>query len=306
MAKAWRPKLDEVPVDEALTLVVARKRGRGLEARKVRTSQSVSKALREACQETVDVLKESDVVDYGPDALIDEGEYMSVPARIVEDESRELVTSLQKGSALDTLDPREIPKRLWFYAAVVGDNPGSRTAFVRKADPHLTAKPGAIIASLGGTLSKVEEPVFVLDARFDVVVMPEGLAVLKETPFETLFRGAPELGERIPTWAEAVTDALPIAPGGPERLVEAARRNSRVARRLRSIHEQGHLAGVTIEKVRSVARQQGLDDKKLIKGNQLVIDEHTDTSTLLRLLNDDLFTGGLSGRRFAADRKRTR
>lgn len=306
MTTRWRPKLDEVPVDEALTLVVARKRGKGIEGRKVRTAAPVTNALREACRNTLNLLDGFDAVGYGPDALIDDEEYMAVPARVIEDESRQVMDLLQRASALDTLDPRQIPRSLWLYAAVVGDDPDDRVAFVRKVDPHLAAKPGAVIATLGETLSKIDEPVFVLEARFDLVAMSDGLAVLNATPFETLFRGAPELAERVPVWAKAIMDQLPIAPGGADRLIEAARRNVRFARRLRSIHEQGHLAGVTVTRLRKVARDQGLDEDTLFKGDELVIDEKTDTATLLSLLNDDLFTGGISGQKFAADRKRAR
>ena len=64
---------------------------------------------------------------------------------------------------------------------------------MRKTDPHLTAKPGWVISSLGETLSRLDEPVFVLESRFDVLVLPDGLAVLNATPFallnEDLFKG---------------------------------------------------------------------------------------------------------------------
>jgi hypothetical protein len=306
MTTRWRPNLDELPIDKALTLIVVRKRGNGVDGRKVRTATPVTRVLRQACHNTANMLRGFDAISYGPDALIEDEEYMAVPAEVVENESRQVMALLRRATALDTLDPREIPKRLWFYAAVVGANPGDRVAFVRKVNPHLIAKPGAVIATLGETLSKVDEPVFVLEAQFDLVVFTGGVAVLNATPFETLFRGAPELGERIPIWAKAISDQLPVAAGGTDRLIDAGRRNSRLARRLRSIYEQGHLADVTIEKLRSVARDQGLDERTLFEGDELVINENTDTTTLLRFLNDDLFTGGLSGRRFTADRKRTR
>jgi hypothetical protein len=121
-----------------------------------------------------------------------------------------------------------------------------------------------------------------------------------------LFRGAPELERRIPVWTRAITDHLPIAGGGAEILQDAATRNSRFARRLRAIYEAGHLEGIRIEQLREVAADQALDEASLFRDDQLVIDENSDTDMLLRFLNDDLFTGGLSGRRFAADRKKAR
>ena len=306
MSTPWHPNLEAIDVEEALTLIVSWKERKQVEGRMVRTARSVTEALRGTCRETLNDLREFGAVSYGPDAHIETGEYMAVPAHVVEEESMHVLDLLRRAPALDPLDPRDIPPKLWFYAAVIGDQPSRRAAFVRRTDPHVEAKPGWVIGTLGETLSRTEQPVFVLESRFDVLAVDEGLVVLNATPFETLFRGAPELGERIPVWARGITDHLPVDPQSAERLMEAARRNSFLARRLRSIYEQGHLAGVSVAQLRKEARAQGLDDTTLFKGGKLLIDESTDADTLLRLLNEDLFTGGLSGRKYAADRKRAR
>jgi len=306
MKSQWRPDLEAIPVDEALTLVVTWKKGKELEGRMVRVASDVASALRDACRQTLHSLRESEAVAYGPDAHIDAGEYMAVPRGVVDEETLHILDLLERASGLETLDPRRIPPKLWFYAAVVGDEPKRRAAFIRKMDPHRIAKPGNILATLGETLSRVEQPVFVLESRFDLLALSDGLVVLNTTAFETLFRSAPELGERVPVWAGAITKHLPIDNEGTKRLVEAAKRNSRLARRLRSIYQQGHLVNVTVAQLRREARNQGLDEAALFEGDKLVIDESTDIDALLRLLNEDLFTGGLTGRKYAADRKRVR
>lgn len=265
----------------------------------------VVEELREACRETVTWLQQLHVVDYSADALVETGEYMAVPLRVVQEEDSTVLDLLRRAAALDRLDAAEIPTRLWFYAAVIGDDPDERVAFVRKTDPHKVARPGKILTTLGDVLSRIDDPVFVLEHRFDLVVLERGLAVINPVAFETLFRGAPGLVRRIPEWARAITDHLPVADGGAERLVEACVRDSRLARRLRAIHEQGHLSSVSIGDLRQEMREQDLDEEELISDGELVIDER-DPGTLLRLLNEDLFVGGLSGRRFAADRKRVR
>lgn len=306
MNGVWLPDLETIPIDEALTLVVAWKRGKTLEGRMVRTTSNVASEVRDACRRTVQELREREAVSYGPDAHVEANEYMAVPRSVVDEETMHVLDLLGRASALDVLDPRDIPPKLWFYAAILGDEPERRAAFIRKTDPHRIAKPGNILATLGESLSRVEQPLFVLESRFDLLALPEGLVVLNATAFETLFRGAPELGERIPVWAASITQHLPIDNEGAGRLVEAAKRNSRLARRLRSIYEQGHLVNVTIAQLRQEARTQGLDETALFDGDKLVIDESTDIDALLRLLNEDLFTGGLSGRKYAADRKRVR
>ena len=305
MTPKWRPKLDEIDLDEALTLVVAWRRGKRLGGAMVPLAGEVVQELRQACRETVRWLQQHEVVDYGADGHVETDEYMAVPLGIVQEEASAVLDLLRRAAALDRLDAAEIPKKLWFYAAVVGDDPGGRVAFVRKTDPHKSAKPGRILTTLGDVLSRIDEPVFVLEHRFDLVVLEDGLAVINPVAFETLFRGAPGLVRRIPEWAKAITDHLPVADDGAERLVEACSRDSRLARRLRSIHERGHLGSVTIERLRQEMRSQGLDENELISGGALVINEE-DPGTLLRLLNEDLFVGGLSGTRFSADRKRVR
>lgn len=178
-------------------------------------------------------------------------------------------------------------------------------AFVRKTDPHLTAKPGWVVGSLGQTLSRLDDPVFVLESRFDVIVLPEGLAVLNGTPFEVLFRRAEEMEDRVDTWAGAISEYIPIAGDGLQKLLEASRRSVRLEKRLRSIYDSGHLENVTLDQLKAAAEDQGLDVASLFSKDGLVITEKTDTLTLLAFLNEDLFKGGLTGTKFAADRKRT-
>lgn len=85
-------------------------------------------------------------------------------------------------------------------------------------------------------------------------------------------------------------------------LAEKARSNRRLRRRLRAIHERGHLQDVDIEAVRNHIREVGLDEAQLISGDELVVDE-ADPMTLLYLLNEDFFTGGLTTAGFRSERK---
>lgn len=114
------------------------------------------------------------------------------------------------------------------------------------------------------------------------------------------------MSERVITWADAITDHFPIAGDGEGMLIEAARRSSRLAKRMRSIHDSGHLETVTLAQLRAAAKDQGLDVSSLFSKDGLVVTEETDTLTLLALLNEDLFKGGLTGTAYSADRKRRR
>ncbi len=236
MAKKWLPEFDDIPIDEALTLVVARKKGKGVEGWVVDLGPEAEDDLREACRRSLEYLETADAVAFSPDALIDEGEYLAVPKHVV-GADHAILEMLREAGALDQLDAHHIPK-LWFYAVVLGNDPDSRTAFIRKSNPHVVARAGRFIMSLGQALTVIKKPVFVIDDRFDVVTSEGGLAVLNSTPFETLFRGADEMGERVGVWVTAVSDHLPIDGDGAELLEEACRRNARFARRLRSIYRE--------------------------------------------------------------------
>jgi len=126
---------------------------------------------------------------------------------------------------------------------------------------------------------------------------------VSENSFEMLFREAPELTARLPRYVESVAAALPFAEGAGEALADACARNSRFARRLRSIHERGHLQGVTLDRLRHEITRHGLREEDYVRDGHLVADN---PEMLLRILNEDLFTGGLSDTQYQAERKTAR
>jgi hypothetical protein len=70
------------------------------------------------------------------------------------------------------------------------------------------------------------------------------------------------------------------------------------------ISDRGHLPSVTIERIRAHIRDQGLDEKALIQEGELIVPD--DPSILLKLLNEDLFKGGLTDVAFVSDNKAPR
>src|SRR5205085_770768 len=60
-----------------------------------------------------------------------------------------------------------------------------------------------------------------------------------------------------------------------------------------------------IESVRNHIRAVGLSEDELVSGDELVVDE-ADPMTLLYLLNEDFFTGGLTTTGFRSERKAPR
>jgi hypothetical protein len=302
MTNGWPPDLNGLEIEGALTLLVVSRSRSGLEPYAVDLREDAEAAFREACHTTLTELQAAQVVVFGPDVYLESGEYLAVPDHVV-GLDHPILDLLHNAGAAEALAPTDIP-RLWFYAVLVGDNPDDRLAFIRKADPHIVAKTGRAIMTLGDALRVINRPVFVIDERFDLLVLPGGLAVAYMTPFEVLFRGTDEMEARVDVWATAISDNIQIAPEDLELLVESARRNSRLGRKMRSIYERGHLANVQIATIRDAAAAMGLDVAAIFEGDRLLIREDSDLTMLLRLLNEDLFEGALTGQDFAADRKR--
>jgi hypothetical protein len=289
-----------IPVDEALTLVVGWKTADGYDLGRVELHESVAEDLREACRDVVEKLASRQPKAYGPDALIAQEEYLVVPERILEPDLT-IAGPLRRAAGLDSIGARDLPTRpLALYSVVVGDQTDQRWAFVRKSNPAKVARPGRIVATLGNTLTRVRAPVFVFDYWFDLVLLPAGAFVLNQIAFNLLFRDVAVLARRRSAWVADIAARLPFADDGAERLAEAAQADSRLWSRLRSIHERGHLADVTIDDVRRYARRQGIDVTRMIQDNQLVYDL-TNRFDLLKLLNEDLFLGGLTGEPFEGE-----
>jgi hypothetical protein len=191
-----------------------------------------------------------------------------------------------------------------FYAVVMGNDPDTRVAFVRKNNPTKSLDPGKrLLFAYGDRLTRVTEPLLSLDTTFDLVVTPDGIAVINQDQFERLFRDASALVERYPVWAESFT-TLGLDAAQETALVAKCRTDSRVASRLREIYESGHLAAgkVTATQVLSRADKIGLGRDRFMSNGKLSFDG-PDTSLLLRLLNEDIWTGDFSNRIYVAGSK---
>jgi hypothetical protein len=132
-----------------------------------------------------------------------------------------------------------------------------------------------------------------------------GVIATNQNAFELLFRETDAVLAAIPEWVAGIAEHLPLAGNGAEVLAQKAQTNSGLRRRLRALHERGHLENVDIEDVRAHIQELGLPEDELISGDELVVDE-ADPRTLLYLLNEDFFVGGLTTTGFRSERKAPR
>lgn len=337
MSPVRKWKLDPSSVDVAgdITLAVARRSGRRLHGYKVEFASGAGEVIRDVCRETLERVRQRTARQYEASLRIDDQrEYLAVPDEQLvmhesfrpkrqrrapgsKDDGNPAVTSietdpqvrelLRRASGLDRLPAEHLTRFAFqFYAAVVGSDPARRTSFVRKKNPAKVLKRGGLVFSYGDRLTEVRDPLMLLDDRFDLIVAGQGLAVLEQDVFESLFRDVEVLAERYPVYAKAF-ETLRLGESELEILVDRCRRDSRLGARLRQIYESGHLAAGNVstkQVIREIDRLE-LPRDRLLSDGKLDF-SGADASTILKLLNDDLFIGGLSKVSYEAGSKARR
>lgn len=299
-----------------VTLLLGRRRGSGIEARRVECHRDVRRQLRQRCKECLNVLRKRTLVSYGPDTNIalEPGKYLSVRrSKISKTEGAievdpELLRLVDNATESETLSAADIGAKPFLFYAVVVENPdGARVAFIRKVSPVVGVKPGFFLAGYGQTLTSVTEPMFVFHPNFDIVLTPDRLLALNQVAFEQLFRDVKAVVARYPDYVAAIASALPIEAASATRLVDYCTHNSGLARKLRAIKESGHLSRrrITLDEIRAYAAAEGLVADSFIDDDHITFTKST-SRDVLKLLNEDLYTGRLSGRKLEASAKTSR
>jgi hypothetical protein len=296
--------LGRLRIPRALGLRVAWRVGRHIEGGDIRMSLSVAEHLHEAARATITDIQEGELRSYSADMYLEAEEtlYANDPELIA---TSPLNNVLFPEEPLPTISARSLPERPLLLYAITFQSGGSPVAFVRKMNPHRGARAGRLFALLGNTLTDPGKPVFTLDPRFDLIVSPAGVIARELGVFELLFKETEAVLAAIPDWVEEIADHLPLAGDGAAVLKEKSSKSSRLRRQLRSIHERGHLADVSIDRIRRHITALGLEQADFIAGDELVVDE-ADPRMLLDLLNEDLFVGGLTDAGFRSERKSLR
>ena len=215
--------------------------------------------------------------------------------------------ALLTAEGLPVLTPQSIPAaNLELYALTIGNTPGSRAAFVRRANPRRGLRAGRLLTSLSDTLTRIDEPVFGFDLNIDLIFVGERVHVLSQSAFRALFRDQEALAAQVPAWTGDLAGHLPISQAGLDRLAAKAVRDRRIASRLETIVNRGHLDGITSDRIRETMTQVGLDPDVLLTdaGELEFADEHI--PTVLQFLNEDLFYGAITNVSFRADKKAAR
>lgn len=287
-------------LDGSLHLVVAWVSGQSYAARQVKMSDEVADKLKSYADGALGGL--SDPTPYAPDADVEDNSHMEAPR----DESLDtaLIEELSKGASLDLATEHELrTKTLICHALVVTPNIGV-TVFVRKRSPIQLAKKSLLAAIVHGRLDELESPLFAFDNRYDAIVTDEKVYVLDKRAFEALFKNSPAVLAKTSDWINEVAAVIPFADGSADELDTILKRNSVLRNKFLAVRSRPYLPTITPDTLRSEMAKYGLDPAELMDGETLKVTGQN-AKDVLRLLNEDLFSGGFSQQHYAASAKRT-
>ena len=301
----WSPGFDGLDLSR-VQLIVAESRGAEPGSGALSVSEGVADELRAVVRQTVEAIAGLTPVAWSAQAALEADEMWVVQRGQLDDAAPALV-ALERREHPDVLPDWLEDRTGVIYAIAVGPQPArgrpdERLLFVRKRNPILNLS-RKITAFWDEALREIDYPLIALDLTTDLVLAPgRGLLALNALPFEQLFREAPELVARAPQSARQVAKAAGMTPDAEEALVDATIRLSRVRRRVLAILESGHLATVPPAKMRAELKRWGFDPSIHYKRNRLSFDAD-DVQLMMKVLNEDLLTGGLTDQHYEVDRK---
>ena len=283
----------------SLQLVVAWAAGEAYAARLVKMSGEVAARLRLHAQGAVEGL--SNPTPYAPDADVEDNSHMEAPR----DESLDtaLIEELSKGASLDLATDSELRNKQLVCHALVVTSGAETTLFVKKRSPIQLAKKSLVATLVHGSLDELESPLFAFENRYDVIITRQTAYVLDKRAFEGLFKNSPAVLSKTSDWIQDVASVLSFSDGSVEKLDTILRRNSILRNKFLAVKERAYLRTITPDALRGEMAKYGLEPAQLMDGDSLKVTEQN-AKDVLRLLNEDLFSGGFSQQRYAASTKR--
>ncbi|HEX5119305.1 MAG TPA: hypothetical protein VFW65_29290 [Pseudonocardiaceae bacterium] len=286
-----------------MTLIVAWRKGTALESGSVPLTTSVADELRGICRGTLSTLDQLHERQWHPDALNEADEYLVASFEQLGSNSETL--RVVQAREFNVLHPATLPAREFLFYALIAGPRSRRVAFIRKYNIRRGLR-RKLVAIFDDTLDKIDAPIFTFDDYIDVVVdQSRGVAILGMSAFQLLFRSSPEILARTPEYVANIADSLPMDADAMSTLIDVAQNNLSVQRRLQAIEMRGHLKTVSMNQIKDEMRKHHIDARKFIVNGKLVFDR-ADVRDIIKLLNEDLFLGGLTNQDFQVDRKSPR
>jgi hypothetical protein len=294
--------LADANIGDGLSLVVIERVKGAFNPFEVKTGGDVQAFLVDAWEATREELLLAEKVAYSPEVIVRPGEGRVL--EITEDLRAEsdVVSLLLDSADRPRRKPSQLDSDMLYLYAVVSTTKAGRAAMVKKLSPAKRAREGKAWALAADELRLMDDDPWQLHPRFDLLLAEHGAFALNVNGFEQIFAESERLIAKVDSWVSGIAAALPMDDDQRALLVERCEESSRLRRRLRSIENRGHIKRVTVSRLRQHLKQMGIKVGKHVKDGKLVIDASS-AEELLRVLNEDLFRGGLTDDPFRSEAK---
>ena len=310
-----------VVLEPGAELIVGwRPRPSRLDAAAIELSGEVAEEIRSLCRSTLGQLAGLSPRPYGASPYIEPGEeYLAVPVTELagadgtqpdqsDDDEAAGLSDLQRLVAIAGLRPisrAELREgRYLFYAAICAEaGTGQRLGFVRQSDPHRVAKGGGFLALLGQEgLQHLDDPVFVLEAGFDLVVAPDQVGVLRIEAFNRMFADLHTLATAAPANAKLIAEVMPRMRGAAvEALAGAAAARPSLARRLARLARPGAVPADTPDDLSAAMTKHGLHPGDLVSNGEIAFEQNR-AAVFLDLIEQLYYETDFTGEHRRSDR----
>lgn len=185
---------------------------------------------------------------------------------------------LVSATGLEALSIEDLKLGHYLFYAVIGRETGTdvRIGFVRQIDPVRVERQSFIKAIMGQEgLQKLVKPIFVFEDRFDVIVAPSEIAILRLEPFNRVFADLAPIIAAANSNAKALAQVLTtMEPSATVVLAKVAASRPSLARRLQRLARPGAMPTVSPTQLSGAMVKHGLNPKLLVKGSKIDFTEN--------------------------------
>jgi hypothetical protein len=217
----------------------------------------------------------------------------------------ELANTLRQPAVLNPAGFRDFDDGLAFYAFVFIEHGKSWVAFIRQAYQVQVSSIHKLVAVFRQqrlTKPSDDQRVLRFDEHFDFILDQASVYVLRDAAFDNLFVDRVELQARVPGQVDLLIEhGLPI--NNASEFVAACQTNLNMMRKLQRIADSGYLDQITPERIGRLVSEYKLSPA-VISGGKLNFDPK-DRWLILKMLDDDYLSSGLTDRRYEVNSKVT-
>lgn len=238
-------ELEQVLNEESFTFFVGWQSGKAYQLRRMELHEDVEEEFRKVLSQTIDGadnivgIVDREAQPWSPDAVIYPETFLVCASesvgnfpKVVNRPEEKFLDVLACAEDIQAIELKDLDKkRLSVYGFVLGD-PGSRTVFIRRANPRRGLGAGKFFGRYSDVLNKVTEPIFAFDGRIDLIYIDRKLLILSQNSFAMLFRDQADLKELVPKWGETLCNHYPVEKDSLLRIIDKANRDSRCRQRL--------------------------------------------------------------------------